>query len=210
MKDSSRASLPFAFDDLGEEGHKRPEAGFVSFFRPRAAEIEIEETAEEPPPSPEDQARKAFEDAYVQGEKAGRDMGMRRVDAIAKRLERHVEELTLFKDALGERYEKLAVELALKFAEAIILRECAEKREVLVAMIRKAMEICEEKSEIVVRVRAEDACYVGDIRSDRIKVIVDDTLKEPGFTIETPVGDIDGRISSQIEELKSALAGNHE
>ncbi len=113
-------------------------------------------------------------------------MGMRRVDAIAKRLERHIEELTLFKDALEERYEKLAVELALKFAEAIILRECAEKREVLVAMIRKAMEICEEKSEIVIRVRAEDVRYVEDIRSDRIKVIVDDTLKEPGFTIETP------------------------
>jgi len=210
MKDSSRASIPFTFDDLGVVGHERPEAGFVSYFRPRAAEAEIEETVEEPPPSLEDQARKVFEDAYVEGEKAGCDMGMRRVDAVAKRLERHIEEVTLFKGALEERYEKLAVELALKFAETIVLRECAEKRDVLAAMIRKAMEMCEEKGELVIRVRAEDARYIEGIRSDRIKVIADDTLKEPGFTIETQVGDIDGRISSQLEELRSALTGDHE
>jgi flagellar biosynthesis/type III secretory pathway protein FliH len=210
MKDSSRVSIPFTFDDLGAAGHERPEAGFVSYFRPRVAEAEKEETVEEPPASPEDQARKAFEDAYVQGEKAGRDMGMRRVEAVAKRLERHIEEVTSFKDVLEERYEKLAVELALKFAETIVLRECAEKRDVLAAMIRKAMEVCEEKGELVIRVRAEDAHYIEGIRSDRIKVIADESLKEPGFTIETQVGDIDGRISSQFEELRRALTGDHE
>jgi flagellar assembly protein FliH len=210
MKDLSRASIPFTFDDLCAVGHERPEAGFVSYFCSRVAEAEKEETVEEPLPSPEDQARKVFEDAYVQGEKAGCDMGMRRVDAIAKRLERHIEEVTLFKDVLEERYEKLAVELALKFAETIVLRECAEKRDVLAAMIRKAMEMCEEKGQIVIRVRAEDARYIEGIRSDRIKVIADDTLKDPGFVIETQVGDIDGRISSQIEELRSALTGDHE
>jgi flagellar assembly protein FliH len=210
MKDSFRASIPFTFDDLGAVGHERPEAGFVSYFRPRVAEVEIEETVEEPLPSPEDQARKVFEDAYVQGEKAGRDMGMRRVDAIAKRLERHIEEVMLFKGVLEERYEKLAVELALKFAETIVLRECAEKRDVLETMIRKAMEMCEEKGDLVIRVRAEDAGYIEGIRSDRIKVIADDTLKDPGFMIETQVGDIDGRISSQIEEIRSALTDDHE
>jgi flagellar assembly protein FliH len=202
--------MPFTFDELGIGGPERPAAGFISFFGPKVMKAEVEETVQEPSPSPEDQARKVFEDAYMQGEKAGCDMGMRRVDAIAKRLERHIEEVTLFKDALKERYEKLAVELALKFAETIIFRECEEKRDVLAAMIRKAMEMCEEKGELVIRVRAEDARYIEGIRSDRIKVIADDTLKEPGFTIETQVGDIDGRISSQIEELRSALTGSHE
>ncbi len=210
MKDSYSASMPFTLDDLGTVGCERPEAGFVSYFRPRVAEVQPEEAGVEPPPSPEDQARKVFEDAYVQGEKAGCDMGMRRVDAIAKRLERHIEEVTSFKDALEDRYEKLAVELALKFAEVVILRECAEKRDVLAAMIRKAMEICGDKNELVIRVRQEDARYIEGIRSERIKVIADDSLKEPGFTIETQVGDIDGRISSQLEELKSALIDDNE
>ena len=47
------------------------------------------------------------------------------------------------------------------------------------------------------------------LASDQIKVVADDTLKEPGFVIETNMGDIDGKISTQIEELKNALTGYH-
>ena len=213
MSDLFRASAPFTFDDLGGSGHERPEAGFVSFFRSEAAEAKEDETIRDRRTrraSLEDLARKAFEDAYAEGEKAGRDMGMRRVEAIAKRLERYIEELTSFRAALEGEYEKFAVELALKAAEAIILRECGQHREILADMIKKAMEMCEENSELVIRVRAEDARYVEAVDSDRVKVIADDRLKEPGFTIETRMGDIDGKISAQIEELKRALTDDHE
>jgi flagellar biosynthesis/type III secretory pathway protein FliH len=45
--------------------------------------------------------------------------------------------------------------------------------------------------------------------SPRLRVVADDTLNEPGFIVETSVGDIDGRISSQIDELKNALLSFH-
>lgn len=210
MNDSFRASMLFTFDDLARQEHGRAEASFVSFFRAGAEEDKRDKAVEEEAPeaSLEDLARKAFEDAYAEGEKAGRDMGMRRVEVIAKRLERNIEELSSFRIALEGKYEEFAVDLALKAAEAIILRECAEHREILAAMIRKAMEMCEENSELVIRVRAEDSRYIETIRSDRIRVIADDGLKEPGFTIETRVGDIDGKISSQLEELRRALTGD--
>jgi len=201
----------FTFDDLAHQEYERAEASFVSFFRSGAEEDKENggvEEEEAPEPSIEDLARKAFEDAYAEGEKAGRDMGMRRVEVIAKRLERYIEELSSFRIALEAKYEEFAVDLALKAAEAIILRECSERREILAAMIRKAMERCEENSELVVRVRAEDSRYIETVRSDRVRVIADDGLKEPGFTIETRVGDIDGKISSQMEELRRALTGD--
>ena len=200
----------FTFDDFARQEHERAEAGFVSFFRSGAEEDKKDKAVEEEAPeaSLKDLARKAFEDAYAEGEKAGRDMGMRRVEVIAKRLERYIEELSSFRIALEGKYEKFAVDLALKAAEAIILRECAERREILAAMIKKAMEMCEENSELVIRVRAEDLRYIETIRSDRVRVIADDGLKEPGFTIETRVGDIDGKISSQMEELRRALTGD--
>ena len=99
--------------------------------------------------------------------------------------------------------------MALVFAEAIILRECAQNKEILAGMIGKALEACEEKSEIVIRVRTEDLPFVESISSHHLRVIADDTVREPGFIIETTFGDIDGRISSQIEELKKALIGKH-
>jgi len=87
------------------------------------------------------------------------------------------------------------------------LRECAESRDILAGMIRKALEIYEERGEIVIRVRSEDLSQVKAMASENVRVIADDTLREPGFLIETSVGDIDGRISSQIEELKNVLIG---
>jgi flagellar biosynthesis/type III secretory pathway protein FliH len=214
--------MPFTFSDLGVDCEERLGADFICLFsRPTVEapekpkqpehreELVKEEAVATPPPSPEDQARKAFEDAYVEGEKAGYEMGMRRVDSLAKRLEKHIVELTSFRKDLEERYGKLAVDLALSFAEALVLRECQEKREILGDMVGKALEACEDRNEIVIRVRTEDFQYVRGAVSPRLRVVADDTLNEPGFIVETSVGDIDGRISSQIDELKNALLSFH-
>jgi len=221
MSDLYNPSVPFTLEDLEVEGSWVEMPKFVGLFS--KDEPEEEPTAEEEPQpeaaepdeatpsaaSVEDQARKAFEDAYVQGEKAGYEMGMRRVESIARRLEKQIEEVASFKLELGRRCERLATELALVFAEAIVLKECSEGKDVLAAMIRKALESCEDRNELVIRTRSEDVKYVEGVASDHIKVVADDTLKEPGFVIETNMGDIDGRISVQIEELKNALAGYH-
>ncbi len=206
MKDSSRASVPFSFDDLSQERKRLPDKPFVTLFRSDAGEA-VEKAPEPPPLSLEEQTRKVFDDAYAEGEKAGHEMGMRRAELVARRLEKHLNEAVAFKQALEKRYEKLAVDLALVFAEAVVLRECAGSREILAGMMKKALEACEERGEIVIRVRTEDLRYVEGVGPDNVRLIADDALKEPGFVIETSLGDIDGRISSQIEELKNALVG---
>jgi flagellar biosynthesis/type III secretory pathway protein FliH len=198
--------MPFTFNDFSLTKDVGARARFVKLFsktKPQGL-VEADET-----PSPEDRARKAFEDAYVQGEKAGFEMGMRRVESIAKRLEKQIAELISFRTVLNKRYEALSMELALIFSEAIILRECGQNKEILGAMIRKALEACEERGGIVIRVRAEDAKYVEGLASGRFQLIKDDSLKEPGFVIETNLGDIDGRLSTQIEELRASLTGYH-
>ena len=95
--------------------------------------------------SVEDQTRKVFEDAFVQGEKAGYEMGMKKVDSIIKRLNGYISELTFFKEELLERSRKLSTDLALVFAEAIILRECEESREAVLRMAKKALDLCDDR-----------------------------------------------------------------
>ncbi len=69
-------------------------------------------------------------------------------------------------------------------------------------MVRKALEACEERSDIRVRLPKEDAWLISAQETPAWKIIPDEELKEPGFVIETRFGDIDGRISRQMEELK--------
>lgn len=218
MNDSSSASITFTFEDFELRHEVRKAAAFVGLF-PAVSEEQGPEQAAAPtePAAPdeeqeqaaetrrEDESRKAFEDAYVQGEKAGYEMGMRRVESTIKRLEKQIEEVISFKQTLTDRYEKLATEMALIFAEAVVLRECSEKKELLAGMIRKALQVCEDRGEIVIKVRTQDVGRLEGLSSSYLKIVGDDTLGEPGFVIETAMGDIDGRISIQFEELKKAI-----
>ena len=39
-----------------------------------------------------------------------------------------------------------------------------------------------------------------------LKVVPDDAIREPGFIIETSFGDIDGRLSTQLDELRKRIS----
>jgi flagellar biosynthesis/type III secretory pathway protein FliH len=192
---------------LSKSDNSSSKASFIGFFN-KGSQSSYNPVVDDSP-SIEDQSRKVFEDAYTQGEKAGFEMGMRRVDSLAKRLEKQIEEVQAFRAELRTRYENMATELALIFAEAVVLRECTDRREILMSMVKKAMDACDDKGEIVIRVRTEDAQYIESLASNQLRIIKDDSLKEPGFIIETNLGDIDGRISTQFEEIRNTIADVH-
>jgi flagellar assembly protein FliH len=183
---------------------------FVSFFNASAPSAEINERMDDNNKADiENEVRKVFEDAYIQGEKAGHEMGMKKVEPLVKRLNGDIALLSLLKEDLFKKSEKLSVELALVFAEAIVLKECAENRDIVINMAKKALEICEEKSGITIRMRREDVQHISEDQIYPLKVIPDDTLKEPGFIIETNFGDIDGTITTQINELKKEFCNGY-
>lgn len=193
----SKTVKAFKIDSFSHDtGGKHPE--FVGIF----SESEKRNRPEDQQPTTEEQARKIFEDAFVQGEKAGHEMGMKKVEKVVKRLNNYLAELELFREQLLKQAETFSVELALAFAEALVLRECSEKNDLILGMAKRAFEICEDKCDIVIRVRREDAELLSQNAMSHIKIVPDDTLKEPGFIVETGFGDIDGRISTQLEELR--------
>ncbi|MHB8111439.1 MAG: FliH/SctL family protein [Syntrophorhabdaceae bacterium] len=195
----------FIFYDLGEEMPEEKDTGFIRLFDEAEAVLQTEEAiaaSSQPKINVEEEARRIFEEAYAQGEKAGHEMGMKRAQPLVKRLGTFLAELSVFKEELVKRAETLSTELALAFSEAIILRECREHRDAVLRMVRKALSLCEEQSGTTIRLRREDAAHISGEELSHFKIIRDDTLHEPGFIIETNFGDIDGRISVQIEELK--------
>jgi flagellar assembly protein FliH len=199
------------FDDQGRE-RKEEEKGREAEEEEGEEEAETaseeEEVIEEPVPEPVDveaETRKIFEGAFAQGEKAGYEMGLQRVEPLVKRLNHYISALEEFKDELMKRSESLSAELALIFAEAVVLRTCDEKREIVAEMVRKALDIFEGKGEVTIRIRPDDAEYISGNATGRLKIVPDDSIREPGFVIETNFGDIDGRISTQLDELKKRI-----
>jgi len=195
----------FTLYDLGGEMPEERTSDFIRLFD------EEESQAPEHPAAPaaapkvniEEEARRIFEEAFAQGEKAGHEMGMKKVEPIIKRLGGFMAELSLFREELVKRAESLSTELARVFAAALVLRECSEHREAVLRMVRKALSLCQEHSgATTIRLRGEDADLVPEADLKQFKIVRDDAMREPGFVIETNFGDIDGRISVQMEELK--------
>ena len=196
---------PFTLYDFSEEMPEEKCSDFIRLYDDKGKENPVHEE-KQPPAAPmvnlEEEARRVFEEAYAQGEKAGHEMGMKKVEPLVKRLGGFMAELSLFKEELVKRAEHLSTELALVFAEAIILRECREHHDAVLRMVRKALSLSEERSGTTIRLRREDAEQISGEELSNFKIVRDDTMHEPGFVIETNFGDIDGRVSVQIEELK--------
>ncbi len=202
MKDQEMET--FTLHDLGEEMPEEKTFDFIKLFDEEEGQVPEDVVVPEPAPTVniEEEARRVFEEAFAQGEKAGHEMGMKKVEPIIKRLGGFMAELSLFKEELVKRAENLSTELALIFAETIILRECAEHREAILRMVRKALSLCEERSGSTIRLRGEDADLISEAELGQFKIVRDDSMREPGFVIETNFGDIDGRVSVQMEELR--------
>jgi flagellar biosynthesis/type III secretory pathway protein FliH len=208
MKDLFNTSV-FDFTDLSVAG-KPVNSAFVSLFSSEAVNYEDSgQHVKAPAVSADDIARQAFEEAYAQGEKAGYEMGMRRAEGVVKRLEGYIKEVCSFQENMAAKHEHWLKELAIILAESIVLRDCEKHKEGLEGMIRKALEMCDDKGEIIIRVRTVDMPFVEEMTAHHLRVIADDAIKEPGFVIETSFGDIDGKISTQFEELRKALLGHH-
>ncbi|MCX8111542.1 MAG: FliH/SctL family protein [Syntrophorhabdaceae bacterium] len=188
-------------DDTIDKGDE-----FISLFDRESVYPEVEDTPSDNQGDEkidiETETRRIFEEAYREGEKAGFEMGMKRAEPIIKRLNTYIDALSLCKEEMLKRAETLSVELALIFAEAIILKECEEKRDIIIEMAKKALEICEDKYDIMLRIRKDDIKYLSEELVKSMKIVPDDTIKDPGFVIETNFGDIDGNIYTQIDELR--------
>ncbi len=195
----------FTLTDLADDIQEETSSDFIKLFNEGQSGFEDNASpslTRAPAINLEEEARRVFEEAYAEGEKAGHKMGMQRVEPLVKRLGTFLAELSVFKEELRKRPENLSTELAFLFAGAIILKECRDDRENILRMVKKALSLCEGRSGTTIRLRKEDADLISPQELTDFKIVRDDTLHEPGFVIETNFGDIDGRISVQIEELK--------
>jgi len=196
---------PFTLNPLSDTPFESKEDSVESFFK--TVTFDNEDNNEDKQHLRNDQdieaeTRRIFEDAFKEGEKAGFDMGMKKIEALARRLNQDLSALSAFKKELLDKTEKLSVELALIFAEAVVLKECENNRDIIIEMAKKALDICEERQGITIRIRKDDFKFISEEVINSLKIVSDDTLKEPGFIIESNFCDIDGTISVQIEEIK--------
>ena len=157
-------------------------------------------------------------EAYKRGYDAGREEGYKEGQAevmrLIDRLGTIVSTAVDIRDDIIRSSEKLMTEMILMIARKVIKDEIVERREVVINNIKEALQRVKDRDRIDIRVNFADLDMTTAHKDELIKMMEslkkvniyeDSRVERGGCIIETDVGAIDARISTQLESIEEAI-----
>ena len=156
--------------------------------------------------------REAFTKGYAQGERAGAEAAAVRGEAMLRRLAQTLEELGGLRSDMIRKSEQQLVQLAIAIATRVIQREISLDADLLIAMARVALDRLGESSSATIRLHPDDYAAAmkagsGRLSTDTVTVVADPIVNRGGCLVESDFGLIDLGVSSQVNEIATALLG---
>lgn len=154
------------------------------------------------------------EQGNAEGYAAGLAQGLNNAESIIQQ----AAEIKLLLDNRNKQIYKEAeveiMEMVLDIARKVIGEELTQNPNILVSLIKKALEKCAFKEKLTIRVSEQDYDYVND-NKDRIvmlaegindlEIICDKALKTGSCIVETQAGEINSGITVQLNEIEKAF-----
>jgi flagellar biosynthesis/type III secretory pathway protein FliH len=169
------------------------------------------------------QSEEGVRAAYHRGVEEGRVEAERRVTAgMADQLHRERERVDAWIEImrqqfadLSTRMEKDALRFALAVAGKILRRQMTLDDEAILRQVREALHRVVGAEVITLRVHPDDEPMVRKHKgtfatADAVRemiIEIDGTIERGGCIIESPSGNIDARIATQLAQIESALFG---
>jgi flagellar assembly protein FliH len=159
----------------------------------------------------EQQTQDARAAGLREGEAAGRSRAAAELQPVVERLARAMDELANLRGRLRSEAEGDLIKLALAIARRVLRRELAIDPEALHGLVLAALEKLQAQEICRVRVHpshaaAVTACLQKVVTGTPVEVIPDGS-REPGAIIfETPRGNLDVSVESQLQEIERGLA----
>lgn len=157
-------------------------------------------------------------EAYKKGYEAGREEGYKEGQAevmrLIDRLGTIVSTAVDIRDDIIKSSEKMMTEMILMISRKVIKDEIVERREVVINNIKESIKRVKDRDRIDVRVNFADLDMTTAHKDELIKMmeslkkvnIYEDTrVDRGGCIIETDVGSIDARISTQLDAIEEAI-----
>jgi flagellar assembly protein FliH len=177
-----------------------------------------QQPVEEPPGAVNQQRlaaleREAFAKGYEQGERAGAEAAGKRGEAMLRRLSDTLTELTALRTSMIRQTENQIVELALAIARRVVHREISLDRNLMIAIVRVALDRLGETAHVTVKLHPEEfeatgAARVAELAGADITFVPDARVGRGGCRVESDMGMLDAGVDAQIQEIARALLGD--
>jgi flagellar assembly protein FliH len=159
------------------------------------------------------QEREIFAKGFAEGERAGAAAAQAQSAALAKQLTGSLEDLTRVRAEMIRHTEKQMVQLAVAVARRVVHREVSLDPNLLLAMMRVALDRLSEAVRVTVRLHPADhrsavAALAGQESQEHVTLVADPRLPRGGCRVESDYGDIEAGVDGQIQEVARALLGD--
>jgi flagellar assembly protein FliH len=162
--------------------------------------------------------KEAYEKAYVEGERAGREIGEKKLASILSGFRAIVAELEKIKKDFYLAHQENLLQLSLHIAKKIIHQEVSTNGELVIEVVRSALQCAIDREKLKIRLNPSDLQLCREKRPDilkgfdDIKQIVfepDENVSKGGTIIESDLGEIDARLERQFEKVGKELMLSH-
>ncbi len=156
----------------------------------------------------------AYDEAFAQGLEAGRQEGLKRLEADAAALGRCFDTLAEPFRELDEAVEQALVDLAVRVARQIIRRELKTDPGQIIGVVRETIGLLPVASrQVEVHLHPEDAAVVRNAFGDgqgevAWRIVEDPVLTRGGLQVTTETSQIDARVEKRLESILATLVGD--
>jgi hypothetical protein len=154
----------------------------------------------------------AYENGFLQGEKAGMEIAEQKVEAVMRRYADAIMEIGRLRSSLYAQVEREVVKLSVEVAKKIVHRELQADPDIIQTLVRVALSHVAEKSAVTVHLSPLDYNYLLEQRAELsqaegrdISLLADKSIERGGCLIQTECGDIDARVEEKFREVEHAF-----
>lgn len=151
-------------------------------------------------------------EGYESGERQGREAAEAEYADLLPRMKQIMESMQRALDEGIEGTADIGAEIVYE-AVAKILGKSMVEQDGVVAVVREVIRQAKDRNRIVVRVAQADVDLLNGKRNEiieglnvnHVEIVPDDHVEVGGCLIETPTGNLDGRLEIQMQRLRDAL-----
>lgn len=153
--------------------------------------------------------RQAYEEGFRQGQQDGREVGLKALEEVTRRLRDLLTELAGLRKRLFREREEEMVHLALAVARQVVGRELKSDPGLLRGLLHQAFQALTHRDGLRLHLHPGDLEVLSEALQEgwppELELVADAGLTPGGFRLETAVGELDGTLETRWERVARAV-----
>lgn len=149
--------------------------------------------------------RQAYEEGFRQGQQDGREVGLKALEEVTRRLRDLLTELAGLRERLFLEREEEMVHLALAVARQVVGRELQSDPGLIRGLLQQALQGLSQRDGLRLHLHPEDLQVLSEAGQEgwppEVELVADPSLTPGGFRLETGAGELDGTLETRWERV---------